>query len=240
MNNESDLLPNGEVKVDPGKHAQSVMDPDWASDSSTNPFDCTPEEIQIIASLMGGATKKQAGIDAGYTGRYPTRWVASVMMRDHVQNEMQRHTRVEAQGLTYDPAKVLHRLVMIAEANTVDALIVNRKATKLRLANLANLPEPLKYAIKTITFSESGMVKIEFYDKLKALDLIGRFFNMWSPDSARGGAGAGEGGQVIEEHIVYEKRMDQIGEVIHGRIDRVIRNFEAHRDIPRTPEPTVD
>jgi hypothetical protein len=235
-----ELLPKGQIIGEPGIHAVSLMDPDWAGWSRENPFQCSALELGMVASVMDGMTKKKAALDAGYEGNYPTRYGREVLMRERVQQEMKRQANTQARDITYDPAKVLHCLVMIAEADIVDALIHSQTTAKLKLTNLANLPQAVKYAIKSIKFSPSGQVKIELHDKLRALRMIGEFFNMWGAESGRGGGGDGAGAaEVIDETIVYERRMDKIGEVIRGRIDRTIRKFERGDDA-RTVEQPID
>lgn len=236
---DTKLLPNGRLVGHPGVHGHATMEPEWVNWSAENPFDCDEQELKLIESFMSGSSKAQAARDAGYTGKFPTRWARDVMRRENVQNEMKRQSTGQSKDIMYDPNKVLHGLVMIAEANMVDAFVASTRG-KIKLANLANLPVSLKYAIKSIKFSQHGMCTIELHDKLRALTKLGEFFNMWGPESSRGGAGAaGAGGQVLEEQIVFEKRMNEIGEVISGRIDRVIRRFDDRND-PPTIEQSVD
>ncbi len=235
-----DLVPKGRIIGEPGMHAVSLMDPDWAGWSKENPFQLSHMELGMVTAVMGGTTKKQAAIETGYQGKHPARYGHEVMLRERVQNEMKRQANTQSRDITYDPAKVLHCLVMIAEADIVDALICGEGAKKLKLTNLRNLPPAVKYAIKSIKFSQSGQVTIELHDKLRALRMIGEFFNMWGAESGRGSAGdSASAGEVIDETIVYERRMDQIGEVIRGRIDRTIRKFENGNN-PRSIEQPVD
>ena len=237
MNDEDDLLPQGELIGEPRNHSMALMGLDHSDD---NPFACTKQELSIIRAIMAGSNKKDAALAVGHTGKNPTAFCRQVLARPHVQNEMKRLPAVQAHKIMYDPAKVIHSLVMIAEADPVTALIQpgNGKEKTVKLAQLRHLPAAERYAIKSLKFDGNGAVKIEFYDKIAALKLLGLYFNLWGDKAPR--AAAAEGGQILEETIQFEKRMDEIGEVVHGRIDRrIIDRFEGRGD-PDADDGAVD
>ena len=248
------FIQSGKI-AEPGRDSFSIMHPDWAGWSRDNPFQCSQRELKLVASYMSGETKKQAAIDGGYTGNNPSRYGREVMMRERVRQEITRQANKQARDITYDPAKVLHCLVMIAEANLVDGIMYTKNGVKPKLRDLSTMPPEVKYAIKSVKIGKNGTLTIELHDKIQALRMLGEFFNMWGSDRGRGaGPEKGEGGEALNEAIVFERRMDEIGEVIRDRIDRTITKFERergngapkgvaefeHRDNPSTLEHTVD
>ena len=234
---EDDLLPQGEIIGEPGNHAMAIMGLDH---SDENPFACTTQEIVIIRAIMAGSTKKDAAIAGGYTGKTPTGFCIQVLGRRQVQNEMKRLQAAQTNKIMYDPSKVIHSLVMIAEADPVQALVQpgRGKDKTVTLAQLRHMSPAERYAIKSLKFYANGTVLLEYYDKIAALKLLGLYFNLWGEKAPR--TPPAEGGQVLEETIVFEKRMDEIGEVVHGRIDRrIIERFEG-RGNPRADDGAVD
>lgn len=85
---------------------------------------------------------------------------------------------------------VLKELARIAFSDLTQTLESNSNGEGFSVVNLKELPENVRRCIKTIeqkpiTTKEDGYIgnavtKISFYDKMKALDLIGRHLGMWS------------------------------------------------------------
>ncbi len=67
--------------------------------------------------------------------------------------------------------KILQELGAIAFANTTDMLSV--REGQLTVTDTASLPPELSRAIASVEKSAGG-IKIKFYDKLKALELLGK------------------------------------------------------------------
>ena len=105
--------------------------------------------------------------------------------------------------------KLIEALSAIAFADLTDAAQVRSDGEHdyIEHVNSEDLPEELRFAIKTIKKTKDGIV-IELYDKMKALELLGKYFGIFE--------GKKEHEALItitpEERMIlkkYEKRMEE-------------------------------
>ena len=82
--------------------------------------------------------------------------------------------------------EILYQLSAIATADTT-ALVKVKEGT-LEIQSTDQLPEKLRCAIASIEKSTGG-IKVKFYDKLKALELLGKYVGLFD------GGGKTQGGE---------------------------------------------
>jgi len=118
--------------------------------------------------------------------------------------------------------EILYQLQCIASAD-VTMLLQVRDGT-LQVADTASLDEKLRCAIASVERSTGG-IKVKFYDKLKALELLGKHLGMFD------GAGA-----AAEESPLLESLLLLSGEDVEDELEQTAA---ARHDLVDTPGDTT-
>ena len=122
------------------------------------------------------------------------------------KTRISEYTEKNSEGMR---KKLIEALSAIAFADLTDAAQVRSDGEHdyIEHVNSEDLPEELRFAIKTIKKTKDGIV-IELYDKMKALELLGKYFGIFE--------GKKEHEALItitpEERMIlkkYEKRMEE-------------------------------
>lgn len=120
--------------------------------------------------------------------------------------------------VTYDRARVLNRLALVAEANILGLFKPERRSGKTKMVPRAldEIPAELAYAIDRVEVTASGTFKFHLLSKMDALMALGRAVNAFSQGGAGGGADAPESprpdGAVVRQGMSLEERMKRYGE----------------------------
>ena len=112
--------------------------------------------------------------------------------------------------------RVLEELAAIGFAKATDLLVVENG--ELTVRDTKKIPKKLRAAVASIEKAPGG-VKLKLYDKLKALELLGKFLGLFD----------GSGGEQVEENNLIEQILSATGEEVDTCDLPEVQQAAAHR-----------
>ena len=136
----------------------------------------------------------QAAIRAGYSEKTAYRIGAELLHKTSVSEyiEKRRNAQIKRTEITQD--RVLVELAKVAFADGTDFATVGKK-NRVTLTPTDDLPPDKRAAVASVKKGAKGAVEVKTYDKVKALELLGRHLGMFD---GGGGEKAPEKGQLAE------------------------------------------
>ena len=198
----------------------------------------TDFELDCIQHYLRHGNRTQAVRDAGSKSKEPKRIAWKVFNKPAVQQELERRRVRDMDELSIGPTTVIAGLKDIAETRIDDIFAIDRKTNNWKLRTFDQMPARALTAIKGVKFDADGRIKsIEFHDKLRAYNMLGDYFNMFSGED---GGGADEA--LIQETLTLEKRLDRNGELIRQRLEisRTVSGHDARDIIDVGPAPIAN
>ena len=165
-------------------------------------------QMRFVEEYLVDLNATQAAIRAGYTSNYANTNVSKLLQNTSIAEQIAKRqaARVRRTEITQD--MVVRELALIAFSNAADyAHVVEKRATALvdgeTIALFDENGEPLMYktvdpvltdeltddqkkALSVIKKGRDGF-EIKPYDKLRALELLGRHLGMWDKKEDAGG-----------------------------------------------------
>ena len=109
-------------------------------------------------------------------------WACYSMGENRHTPETEKGGAMDTQSPQVSAGEVLEELRAIALARATDFMGIRDGALDIR--STEEIPPGLEAAIASIEKTSTGL-KIKFYDKLKALELMGKYLGLFEPKTAR-------------------------------------------------------
>lgn len=142
----------------------------------------TPKQQRFVDEYLIDLNATQAAIRAGYSPKTANRIAAENLSKPVIQAAIQQRQKKNETKLEISQERIIRELASIAFANGADFAevielgglqTVEFKATK-------DLPAEKRAAIASIKSGSSGM-EVKTYDKLKAMELLGKYLGYLNP-----------------------------------------------------------
>lgn len=164
----------------------------------------TPKQQCFVAEYLVDLNITAAALRAGYSTRTAAQVGYQLMQKPAVQEAIQNAMDDRAKRTTVTQDKVIAELAKIAFANGADfAQVVTLKPGEpgrpgvqiVELTDTSSLDADQRAAISSIEETKYG-IKVSTYDKVRALELLGRHLGMFD-----GNGGEEDGGVTLVDDI---------------------------------------
>lgn len=142
----------------------------------------TDKQKLFVTEYLVDLNATQAAIRAGYSPKTAGRMGADQLKKTHVQAEIQkRQGKIQAK-LEISQEKIIQELASIAFANGADfaEVIELGGLQSVKFKPTEGMPPEKRAAISSIKSGSSGM-EVKTYDKLRAMELLGKFLGYLNP-----------------------------------------------------------
>lgn len=143
----------------------------------------TPKQTAFIAEYLVDLNATQAAIRAGYSERTAYRIGAELLQKTSVAKAIAAAKAKRAQRVEISADRVLSELAKIAFADPRDLMKWGEGGVTLR--DSAELTEEQAASVAEVsetTTKDGGSIRLKKYDKLKALELLGKHLGMFEAD----------------------------------------------------------
>ena len=144
----------------------------------------TDKQERFCKEYVVDLNATRAAIAAGYSEKTARATGSENLTKHDIQLKIQKLQKALSDKLEVDAEWVLKRLVIQVESNVLDAFSAANGLEGLTLENLKALPNELQMCIKKIKQTRDG-IEIQFEDRQKALEMIGRHIGFFEKDNDR-------------------------------------------------------
>jgi phage terminase small subunit len=141
----------------------------------------TPKKKRFCEEYCVDSNGTQAAIRAGYSVRSAGQMAEQLLKKHEIQECIATLRKESTARVNVTIDRVVEEYAAIAFANTMKAVEV--KAGKLLVKDPTTLPEQLQRAIASISpvqTKDGVFFKLTFFDKVRALDSLGKYLGMFS------------------------------------------------------------
>ena len=131
---------------------------------------------------------KQAAIRAGYSVRSANEQAARLLTNDNVKKALEEKKLEIAKESKLKTSDVIDELRKIAFSDITQLLSFNNSKAKIKSSR--KLSEDAKKTIASVSQTQNGLT-IKMHDKVKALELLGRYLNIFTDRVEVEGCGLG-------------------------------------------------
>ncbi len=182
----------------------------------------TAKQQRFVDEYLIDLNATQAAIRAGYSPRTANEQASQLLAKLSVaaavarrQAELSRRTGINAERVLQELALIAHADIseVIGTATTADEKGPRRRYLVLK-QDLSELPPEVRRVISEISETKDGLIKVRLYDKLAALQQIGRYLGMFVDRTEHTGEGGGpikHEHQVIQPANVVDERLRELG-----------------------------
>lgn len=141
----------------------------------------TLRQKTFIDEYMIDFNGAQAAIRAGYSPRTAREQACDLLTRPHIQDELSRRMALRSRRTGVNQDRVLYELAKIAFLNPIDVIDMDKAAVNGD-ASRDDTAAIHSVKVKTIPTEDGDITEreVKTYDKLKALELLGRHLGMFS------------------------------------------------------------
>lgn len=144
----------------------------------------TPKQQRFVDEYLIDLNATQAAIRAGYSPKTANRIAAENLSKPVIQAAIQQRQKKNETKLEISQERIIRELASIAFANGADfAEVVEVAGLELQTVKFKatkDLPAEKRAAIASIKSGSSGM-EVKTYDKLKAMELLGKYLGYLNP-----------------------------------------------------------
>lgn len=143
----------------------------------------TDKQNRFIAEYLVDFNATQAATRAGYSPKTAAAQAARLLTNANVQAEIQKRQKKTEAKLEISQERIIQELVSIAFANGADFAEVMDEGglfQSVKFRATATLPAEKRAAIASIKSGSSGM-EVKTYDKLRAMELLGKYLGYLNP-----------------------------------------------------------
>jgi len=145
----------------------------------------TARRKKFISEYLVDQCATQAAVRSGYspTRASTTGW--ELLQEPEVKSAIDRalDERIKENGITVD--RILSELAMIAFSDLSDFVDISKSGIVLK--DVSNLPPKATKVLSEASQNKWGQVKIKLHSKIHALELLGKYLNLFKDRIALGG-----------------------------------------------------
>lgn len=172
----------------------------------------TAQEEIFVAAYVEQFSVSDAAEAAGITTPTGYAWLKDPRIKAEIYDA--KHKILLRSNVSAD--QTIERLDKIIRADptaAIEACLTCRSHSDLATA-ITNLPEEIRFTIKSFEIGRNGP-KITFHDKMKALELMGRYFKLFVDKFELSGPN-GNPIEMIDPNITPERAQEMYADMIKG------------------------
>lgn len=146
----------------------------------------TPKQERFCEEYLVDLNVTQAAIRAGYSKKTAYRIGAELLQKTHVSNRISELRSQQSKRTEITADRVIAELAAIAFADRTELAKVD-KSGNVKFAPTDSLPDDVKKIISGIKEGKFG-TEVSSYDKVKALELLGKHLGLWEKAASESNA----------------------------------------------------
>lgn len=149
----------------------------------------TPLQLAFVDAYMECQSARKAAEIAGYAD--PSSYGWRIIHVKAVADEISRRKEEMRRRNEHVEDQVVRELALVGFANIAD--FINFSNNSITIKCLDDIPEGVRPCIKKVTLTpgqHGDRIQIELHDKLKALEMLGKYMDLWGDSKVQTPAGA--------------------------------------------------
>lgn len=138
----------------------------------------SPAQQKFVEVYLRTLSARRAAREAGYTDDHFEGW--RLLRNERVVKAIEKGKEALRRRNEHLEDEALRQLAMVAFSDISDVVEAGGEAFNVK--NLDDLPDSVRAAVKKVTFTpgkHGDRIQVEMHDKLRAIEMLGKFFDMW-------------------------------------------------------------
>lgn len=165
----------------------------------------SPRHLKFCQEYVLSGNASDAWRKAGYKGKNADVDASKLLVNPGIQKEIKRLQEQASKKFEITQEAIMEELAAVAFARPADIFSWNKEGDEVLVEDFNSLSDMQKAGIASIqqgmTDSGNKYLKVEFKDKTKALELLGKQIGMWS----KVGDGAGQKSREATRRATVER-----------------------------------